>query len=148
MRHPSQYIAGLGQNSYNCAVMVSRKSSRIAIWLCWVLIIQLINLALDTPDMGGRYLEERLDLNDRESLVEWLLEDLCGKENAIPETDEHDYDKCKKSFDYYFAPAIQTNRLSTEYHRTTLPEWMFATRLIDLFAHQINSPPPEHPRWA
>jgi hypothetical protein len=58
--------------------------------ICLVVIFQLLNLSIDAPDAQPDYLPENLVINDIESIVELVLEDLLGIDNAISEQDEPD----------------------------------------------------------
>ncbi|MCU0443599.1 MAG: hypothetical protein MUE85_01680 [Microscillaceae bacterium] len=60
--------------------------------LCFVVIFQLLNFSIDAPDAQPDYLPENLAINDIESIVELVLEDFLGLEDAISEQDEPDED--------------------------------------------------------
>lgn len=61
------------------------------------LALVVINLSVDSPDYTSAELCEDLALNEQESIVEILLEQVMGIENAIPEHDDpHQNDAVKK----------------------------------------------------
>ncbi|TXB68372.1 hypothetical protein [Phaeodactylibacter luteus] len=52
--------------------------------------LYLLNISVDTADPYPDYIPEDLSFNDQESIVEILLEQVLGYENAIAEYDDHD----------------------------------------------------------
>lgn len=60
----------------------------------YFLSILLFNFSIDTPDYlvyGPHYsAHEDLSINEQESITEFVLENLLGIENAVPENDEDD----------------------------------------------------------
>lgn len=55
---------------------------------CTVVSIQLFNLSFDPADTF--YGKEDLSINEVESCVEFILENILGYDNAVQETDESD----------------------------------------------------------
>lgn len=52
--------------------------------------LYLLNISVDAIDPQPAYLPEDLSFNDQESIIEIVLEQLLGFENAIEEYDDHD----------------------------------------------------------
>ncbi|RYZ26918.1 MAG: hypothetical protein EOO10_14235 [Chitinophagaceae bacterium] len=73
--------------------------------VCWILLLQMINLSVDTPDSQIRYgttnHHEDLSINDIESLSELIAEGLFDID--VPESDEDDVDSSSPAEDLYFS---------------------------------------------
>lgn len=50
----------------------------------------LLNMSVDAPDKYAHYIAEDLSFNDQESILEIIIEQVMGFENAIMEHDDHD----------------------------------------------------------
>lgn len=50
----------------------------------------LLNISVDTADPHPNHIPEDLSINDQESIVELILEQILGYENAIEEYDDND----------------------------------------------------------
>ena len=62
-----------------------------ALRLLWlVMAIHIFNCSVDNPDPMPNSYPEDLSINEMESVLEIILEQLCGIENAIVEYDEND----------------------------------------------------------
>lgn len=59
-------------------------------FFCGLVALTILNISVDAPDMQPQYVPEDLSYNEVESLVEFVLEDVLGMENAIPEQDDND----------------------------------------------------------
>ncbi|WP_422104094.1 hypothetical protein [Winogradskyella sp.] len=108
--------------------------------------LYLLNISVDTPDPNPEYIPEDLSINDQESIVEIIIEQILGFENAIKEYDDHDTeDHDKKNNVKIELLVLQTNTNSTR--RNQLPEKKekypdYVARLINGFK-EIDSPPPQ-----
>lgn len=59
--------------------------------LFWGLMgLYLLNISVDAVDPYPDYIPEDLSVNDQESIVEIVVEEILGYEDAIDEFDEHD----------------------------------------------------------
>ncbi len=52
--------------------------------------LYLLNLSVDPVDTTPHYIPEDLSVNDQESVIELIVEQLFGFENAFQEFDDHD----------------------------------------------------------
>ncbi len=50
----------------------------------------LLNISVDTVDPNPEYIPEDLSINDQESIVEIIVEQVLGYEDAFGEYDDHD----------------------------------------------------------
>ncbi len=64
--------------------------------LCGLLGLYLFNVSVDTADSNLSYVPEDLSFNDQESIVEMIVEQLPGYEDAIEEYDDNDSEKNSK----------------------------------------------------
>lgn len=56
----------------------------------------LLNVSVDSPDPEPNHLPEDLSFNDQESIIEIVLEQLLGYDDAIVEYDDHDTEEHNK----------------------------------------------------
>ena len=52
--------------------------------------LYLLNISVDSPDYFSNSISEDLSFNDQESIVEIVVEQVLGYENAIKEYDDND----------------------------------------------------------
>ena len=91
-----------------------------ALRLLWlVMAIHIFNCSVDNPDPMPNSYPEDLSINEMESVLEIILEQLCGIENAIAEYDENDAeerstaDSMKKLFNSCARPILADFSLIT-----------------------------------
>jgi len=58
--------------------------------LCGLMGLYLLNISVDTADRDPRNIPEDLTINDQESIIEIIVEQIFGYENAIKEYDDND----------------------------------------------------------
>ncbi|MGQ0829711.1 MAG: hypothetical protein ACT4ON_15090 [Bacteroidota bacterium] len=58
--------------------------------ICFVFALHIFNVSVDTPDTEPDYVPEDLSVNDIESVVEFVLENVLHIDNAIAEHEEPD----------------------------------------------------------
>lgn len=112
----------------------------------WVaMLLYIFNCSVDTPDLGGNFSPENLRLNDQESIVEIVAEKLLGFENAIPESDDADYEdtSIKKSI------SLDSFTIVGTIHEIPLRLFIqrkfsnvYAESFLEV-SEEKNSPPPE-----
>jgi len=108
--------------------------------------IYLLNISVDTADPNPEHISEDLSINDQESIVEIIVEQVLGYKNAIKEYDDHDTKEHnnKKNFkiDLLFHQYL-TNTNACQYlsqKKQSFPE--LESNLINAFL-EIDSPPPK-----
>lgn len=57
---------------------------------CVLLAFHIFNISVDMPDAQPDYIAEDLTINDQESFIELVLEQVLGIDDAIAEHDEQD----------------------------------------------------------
>ncbi len=84
--------------------------------VCVFFAVQLLNMSIDPVDVEPFGMAEDLSINDIESLVELVLEEIIGIENCVAESDERDTDsvKCKVIFSFIITPQepFRNNQLN------------------------------------
>lgn len=80
--------------------------------ICWILIIQMINVSIDPRDLiqidQGIYSHtEDLSINETESIYELIAEELFDTE--IPESEEEDVEKTFGGIDLFFNSTLISN---------------------------------------
>lgn len=93
-----------------------RLRSHILVRSAWLLMaLHIFNCSVDTPDAQPDGQAEDLSINDMESIVEVVCEQMLDMENAVPEHDEPDGDgqQLKKSLNLYRDPVFCAVLLAT-----------------------------------
>jgi len=116
--------------------------------LWFVLALNILNLSVDTPDAQPSHISEDLSVNDMESIVEIVLEQICGINNAILEHDEPGDEEnnglnAKKVVDF-------SNHQSINKLQSTIPKIHLVKNFIsyqgkysEQFHPEIVPPPPK-----
>jgi hypothetical protein len=71
------------------------RNSRFTNVFWGIFSLYLFNLSADNPDATSRYQKEDLSINDQESMVEVVLEQIMGFEDALEEYEDPDGDDQK-----------------------------------------------------
>ena len=115
----------------------------------WQWGLHILNFSIDPPDILSDSVPEDLSYNEIESVVELVLEEGLGIENAIPESDEVDNPDGQKFvitnlIFYYeqiaevrFQPAIEQN------YRNKADDILHIYSVYDAPSLNLLSPPPE-----
>ena len=75
--------------------MISQLRNNLFINLLWgVMGLYLLNISVDTPDQEPEHIPEDLTINDQESIVEIIIEQVLGYEDAIKEYDDDEPEDC------------------------------------------------------
>lgn len=106
----------------------------------------LLNISVDTSDPQPDHIPEDLTINDQESIVEIIVEQILGYEDAIKEYDDNDTEDHNKKttikidlISLYTADCL-SNELSMETQSNRFPE--FDSYLLNGF-QQLHTPPPK-----
>jgi len=59
--------------------------------------IYFLNISVDTVDLNPEYIPEDLSINDQESIIEIIVEQILGYENAFEEYDDNDTEEHNKT---------------------------------------------------
>jgi len=116
--------------------------------LLWGLMaLYLLNISVDTADPVSEAISENLSINDQESVVELIVEQFLGYEDAIAEYDEHDpedYQKKKVFKISFFPPPQEDSPQETQWQSASKkPRFLhYASRLIHT-SEDLDAPPPK-----
>lgn len=108
--------------------------------------LYLLNISVDTADPNPEHIPEDLTINDQESIVEIIVEQVLGFEDAIKEYDDHDpEDHNKKKGVSIDLLALFHSTADTAHHQLFEQQKRshnYVARLAKGY-HQIDSPPPK-----
>ena len=115
--------------------------------LCLLLALNIFNCSIDSPDLKPDYIPENLNINDRESIVEFVLEDCLEYANMVPEQDEDDEaddgNLSLLKIDFFiqncFYPAAEISWIILD--KEINPVWTSRFRMQHL--PEITGPPPK-----
>lgn len=127
--------------------MISRLQNSTFTKLLWGLMgLYLLNISVDTADPNPDHIPEDLSLNDQESIIEIIVEQVLGYDDAIKEYDDHDtedHDKKKNVKIVLLVYISDTNDVA--HHQFIERKKLFPdleARLASGFK-EIDSPPPK-----
>ncbi len=106
----------------------------------------LLNISVDAADPNPEHIPEDLSINDQESIVEIVIEQILGYEDTFKEYDDHDpEDHNKKNtvkIDIFTQYALHSiiNQSFIKTTKSGFPDR--STYLTDGF-HQLDAPPPK-----
>lgn len=108
--------------------------------------IYLLNISVDTTDAYPENIPEDLSINDQESVIEIVLEQILGFENAIEEYDDCDSQNQtdKKSFknNLLVHPPYSENHFQFYLTEIKIIRFYRGDQLCNSFL-EIDSPPPK-----
>jgi hypothetical protein len=126
------------------AVKIFRTSLPAKLTL-WLLILQSVNLCIDPPDPFPSHIAEDLSINEIESFVELIWEEICVVEDAICESDDPDEEKNAAPAHPYIAFVRHIERSyvipSPYLSRIAYPIDRHNARLRGLKPEPFNPPP-------
>ena len=108
--------------------------------------LYLLNISVDTADPNPNYIPEDLSFNDQESIIEIVVEQILGYENAFEEYDDHDREEHNKKknvkIDFLVNQAIPNEIPRQLFIKKKRPFLDHEARLTNGF-NEIASPPPK-----
>ena len=128
--------------------MICRLQNNKLLNFFWVLLaLFLLNTSIDMADEQPSNITEDLSFNEQESILEYVLEEIIGIEDAIPESEDNDPSQnttIKKTtgFDQFIVSSIITHKESYPVYRKAAhrPQEIF---FIPGSYIKIITPPPE-----
>lgn len=109
--------------------------------LCWVLLIQIVNLSIDPPDrMVLKQAAHQVDhtSDEIESIYELISEELF--DTGVPGNDENEQEKQLHAFDLYCSPSISSDIFITGY---SIEHFQYNQDIFPALTLERYSPPPE-----
>lgn len=108
--------------------------------------LYLLNISVDTADPNPEHIPEDLSINDQESIIEIIVEQVLGYEDAFKEYDDHDTEDHNKKtnvkielFNSYIADCI-IKQSFIENKKQKFPD--YSTFLTNGF-QKLDIPPPK-----
>ena len=116
-------------------------------FLWFTMALHILNCSVDTPDAGPQNIPEDLSYNDMESIVEIILEQIIGVENAIAEMDDTDTDESgaftiKKGLDFSNYPSSLKSLIFCNSHITPRHS-LYKEKYSEQFHPELVPPPPK-----
>lgn len=115
-------------------------------FLCGIMGLYLLNISVDPPDLTPQQIPEDLSFNDQESIIEIVIEQVLGYEDAIKEYDDNDTEDHNKKKDvkidllYSHTTLLKsTNKL---FKKTVNQYFTYNNHYSNGFI-DIDSPPPK-----
>jgi len=106
----------------------------------------MFNCCVDMPDAQPDQIAENLSINDMESLVEIVLEQAIGIENAIAEHDEPDNQApvdLKYSLEFCFYQISIKTKIPKKEIGVLIHTSLYEEKFLAEFASEIVPPPPQ-----
>jgi hypothetical protein len=111
-----------------------------------LLALYFLNISVDSIDSHPEYIKEDLSINDQESIIEIVVEDVLGFENAIKEFDDHDQQEQTKGNTVKLTLTIYFSGIFTATIAVAIEKQQqfseFETPITNGF-HQLDIPPPK-----
>jgi hypothetical protein len=116
----------------------------ISRFVCWVLLLQLINISIDPPDLwrlktASISQKQPLPINEIESLYELISEGVF--EHDVPESDENDIDSESQPFDLYCFNNIYSTRPGYSF---PVEHFCYYHNTFSCECPEPNAPPPKN----
>lgn len=108
--------------------------------------VYLLNISVDAADPNPEHIPEDLTINDQESIVEMVVEQVLGCEDAIKEYDDHDTEDHNKKKTVKIDLLVQVINAKNDDHNQAIKRNKLhahhEVRLTSGFI-EIDSPPPK-----
>lgn len=108
--------------------------------------LYLLNISVDTADPNPDHIPEDLSFNDQESIVEIIVEQVLGYENAIKEYDDPDSEDHNKKdtvkIDFLVHQTNANQDFQNQFTKKNKLYIDYKARLKNVFK-EIDSPPPK-----
>lgn len=114
--------------------------------ICFAFALQIFNISMDSRDFQAGFIPEDLTVNDNESVLEFILEDIMDIDNAIAEHDESDgqegSNQINKTELFFKQVAIESNvnqPIISEHNFSEEPDSFYSSQYINI----LLQPPEE-----
>lgn len=127
--------------------MIGQIRNSVFTKILWGLMgLYLLNISVDPADPYSNYISEDLSINDQESIVEIVLEQILGYENIIKEYDDNDTEdhntKTNFKIDLVIGCAIYCET-HNELVKGATQIFLFINTFFITAIYQIDTPPPQ-----
>jgi len=131
--------------AYFCCVLNRFRHSMLIQVFCGLMGIYLLNISVDSADLNPNYVSEDLSINDQESIVEIILEQILGFEDAIAEYDDNDFEEHNKKNTVKLELIAQANKdlkAISNYNESLDKLYMHSDASLRSGHGQLDTPPP------
>ena len=127
--------------------MISQIRNSVFIKVLWGLMgFYLLNISADTADPNPEHIPEDLTINDQESIVEIIVEQVIGYEDAINEYDDHDSEDHNKKTNVKIDITtlhIVDSDIKQSFTETTKPKFPDYKAYLTNGFQKLDTPPPK-----
>tara|TARA_B100001146_G_scaffold224706_1_gene243682 strand:+ start:2620 stop:3006 length:387 start_codon:yes stop_codon:yes gene_type:complete len=127
--------------------MLSRLRNNGLVKFLWAIMgLYLLNISIDAADPHPNHIPENLSINDQESIVEIVVEQLLGFENAFEEYDDNDRDDHNSESNAQLKVKFFVQSTSKTLLHISLRHKIILKSTKKLFPQdflKVESPPPE-----
>ncbi|MFD2603872.1 hypothetical protein ACFSSG_00145 [Euzebyella marina] len=127
--------------------MLSRLRNNGLVKFLWAIMgLYLLNISIDAADPHPNHIPENLSINDQESIVEIVVEQLLGFENAFEEYDDNDSDDHNSESNAQLKVKFFVQSTSKTLLHISLRHKIILKSTKKLFPQdffKVESPPPE-----
>jgi hypothetical protein len=111
-------------------------------FLCVALAVYLLNISIDPRDITTTWQKEDLRINEIESIIELVAEEMLDNDDVIPEHEDPDGEKSAQgTFIKVFSPSVFFFTFLELPDKIKLPEANLSRRLIKQ-STDVAAPPP------
>lgn len=127
--------------------MIRYLNNRVFNKVIWGLMsIYLLNLSVDTSDALPNHFPEDLTINDQESIIEIIVEQILGFENAIKEYDDVDNEEHNQKTNIkleIFDQKPNNYSITHPYIKESKEKFNDLKSHLTFGFHQLETPPPK-----
>jgi hypothetical protein len=108
--------------------------------------LYLLNISVDSPDHYSDSIPEDLSINDQESIIEIVIEQILGYEDAIEEYDDNDTQDHNKKTDFkieIFTPYIFESVVTQALADATKQKFPDYNTYLKTGFQKLDFPPPK-----
>ncbi len=108
--------------------------------------IYLLNISVDTADPNPNHIPEDLSINDQESIVEIIVEQVLGFEDAFKEYDDNDTEDCNKKTNSkieLIAQFLVISSIKQPIIKTTKQKFPDYNTYLTIGFQKLDTPPPK-----
>ncbi len=111
-------------------------------FLCVALAVYLLNISIDPRDITTTWQKEDLRINEIESIIELVAEEMLDYDDVIPEHEDPDGEKSAQiTFIKLFSPSVFLFTFFELPNKIKLPGANFSSKLLKQSA-DVAAPPP------
>ena len=127
--------------------MISQVRNSVISKILWGLIgLYMLNISVDTNDPSPNHFPEDLSINDQESIIEIIVEQVLGYEDAIKEYDDNDSEDFNKKTNLkveFIVQYIVDSSIKESIIKTTKQKFPDYNTYLPISFQKLDTPPPK-----